>query len=47
MLHAEELDMTHPATNTPLRVSAPPPDDFFDEAKRRGIVIPGGQNDTV
>ncbi len=46
MLHAAELDMTHPATNTPLRVSARPPDDFFEEAKRRGIVIPRGQNDT-
>ncbi len=46
MLHAAELDMTHPATNTPLRVSARPPDDFFEEARRRGIVIPRGQNDT-
>jgi 23S rRNA pseudouridine1911/1915/1917 synthase len=47
MLHAEELDMTHPATNTQLRVSAPLPDDFLEEAERRGIVIPRGQNDTV
>ncbi len=37
MLHAAGLDMTHPETNTPLRVSARPPDDFFEEALRRGI----------
>lgn len=47
MLHSAELDMTHPVTNTPLRVSAAPPVDFFDEAERRGIVIPRGQTDTV
>ncbi len=47
MLHAAELDMMHPATNTPLRVSAAAPADFALEAERRGIVMPGGQNDTV
>ncbi len=47
MLHAAELDMTHPMTNTPLRVSASPPDDFVEEAERRGIVIARGQNDTA
>lgn len=47
MLHSAEIDMTHPATNTPLRVSATPPADFLDEAGRRGIVIPRGQSDTV
>jgi 23S rRNA pseudouridine1911/1915/1917 synthase len=45
MLHSAELDMTHPMTNTPLRVSAPLPLDFFAEGERRGIVIAGGQND--
>ena len=46
MLHSAELDMTHPVTNTPLRVSAPIPADFLEEAERRGIVIPRGQGDT-
>jgi 23S rRNA pseudouridine1911/1915/1917 synthase len=46
MLHSAELDMTHPMTNTPLRVSAPLPADFLAEINRRGIVIPRGQTDT-
>ena len=46
MLHAAELDMTHPVTNTPLRVSAAPAADFLAETERRGIVIPRGQDDT-
>jgi 23S rRNA pseudouridine1911/1915/1917 synthase len=37
MLHAAELEMTHPLTNEPLRVAAPVPDDFRDETLRRGI----------
>lgn len=37
MLHAAELEMRHPLTNQPLRVAAPIPDDFRDEARRRGI----------
>jgi 23S rRNA pseudouridine1911/1915/1917 synthase len=37
MLHAAELEMTHPLTNEPLRVAAPVPDDFREEALRRGI----------
>lgn len=37
MLHAAELEMTHPLTNEPLRVAAPVPDDFREEAERRGI----------
>jgi len=45
MLHAAELDMTHPVTNTPLRVSAPLPADFLAESGRRGIVIARGQDD--
>ena len=45
MLHSAELDMTHPATNTPLRVSAPPAPDFVSEAERRGIVMVRGQSD--
>lgn len=43
MLHAAELEMTHPLTGQPLRVAAPLPEDFLDEAGRRGIVIGGGQ----
>jgi len=37
MLHAAELAMTHPVTNQPLRVVAPPPEDFLAEARRRGL----------
>lgn len=37
MLHAAEIAMTHPLTNEPLRVTAPLPDDFLDEAERRGL----------
>ena len=37
MLHAAELEMTHPLTNAPLRVTAPLPDDFVQEATRRGL----------
>ena len=38
MLHAREISMTHPLTNEPLRVAAPPPEDFRDVAAARGIV---------
>jgi len=44
MLHAVELEMMHPATNKPLRVTAPLPDDFRDEMAKRGIVLPQGHN---
>ena len=37
MLHAAELKMRHPLTNELLRVTAPLPDDFRDEARRRGL----------
>ena len=37
MLHAAELEMMHPLTNERLRVAAPVPDDFREEAQRRGI----------
>jgi 23S rRNA pseudouridine1911/1915/1917 synthase len=37
MLHAAELEMTHPLTNQPLRVVAPVTEDFRSEALRRGI----------
>jgi 23S rRNA pseudouridine1911/1915/1917 synthase len=37
MLHAAELEMTHPLTGQPLRVAAPLPEDFREEAGRRGI----------
>ena len=39
MLHAAELEMTHPLTNERLRVVAPLPDDFLAEMRRREIVI--------
>ena len=41
MLHAAELAMPHPLTNAPLRVAAPPPDDFRQAADERGIVSRG------
>jgi 23S rRNA pseudouridine1911/1915/1917 synthase len=37
MLHAAELEMTHPSTGQTLRVAAPAPEDFREEAGRRGI----------
>ncbi|HEX2061877.1 MAG TPA: RluA family pseudouridine synthase [Thermoanaerobaculia bacterium] len=37
MLHAAELEMTHPTTGQQLRVVAPVPADFREEAERRGI----------
>ena len=37
MLHAAEIEMTHPVTNEPIRVTAPTPDDFREEATRRGL----------
>jgi 23S rRNA pseudouridine1911/1915/1917 synthase len=39
MLHAAEIAMSHPLTNEPLRVAAPPPDDFVNEAERRGLAV--------
>jgi 23S rRNA pseudouridine1911/1915/1917 synthase len=44
MLHAVELEMMHPATNKPLRVTAPLPGDFLEEIEKRGIVLPSGHN---
>jgi 23S rRNA pseudouridine1911/1915/1917 synthase len=44
MLHAAELEMTHPLTNKPLRVAAPLPADFLDELRRREIVLREGHN---
>ena len=37
MLHAAELEMTHPMTGQRLRVAAPVPGDFREEAERRGV----------
>ncbi|MEO8378560.1 MAG: RluA family pseudouridine synthase [Acidobacteriota bacterium] len=37
MLHAAELEMMHPLTNQTLRVTAPVPEDFRDEARRREV----------
>jgi 23S rRNA pseudouridine1911/1915/1917 synthase len=39
MLHAAGIELTHPLTNQPLRVVAPLPGDFVQEARRRGIAI--------
>jgi 23S rRNA pseudouridine1911/1915/1917 synthase len=41
MLHAAELAMLHPLTNEPLRVAAPPPEDFLAAARERGIMSEG------
>lgn len=41
MLHAAELAMLHPLTNEPLRVAAPPPADFAEVARERGILSEG------
>lgn len=41
MLHAAELAMMHPLTNTPLRVSARPPEDFVAAAIERRILSRG------
>ena len=40
-LHAAELAMPHPLTREPLRVLAPPPDDFQQAAEERKIVSRG------
>jgi 23S rRNA pseudouridine1911/1915/1917 synthase len=37
MLHAARLEMTHPLTHEELRIEAPAPADFREEAARRGI----------
>ena len=37
MLHAATLELRHPLTGQPLRVSAPLPDDFRKEAEHRGL----------
>jgi 23S rRNA pseudouridine1911/1915/1917 synthase len=44
MLHAAELEMTHPLTGEQFRVAAPIPRDFLEEAERRGI-RPTGRTD--
>ena len=37
MLHAAELEMTHPLTNQQFRVAAPVPEDFCEELRGRGL----------
>jgi 23S rRNA pseudouridine1911/1915/1917 synthase len=37
MLHAAELEMTHPLTHQQFRVVAPVPEDFRKEARSRGL----------
>ena len=37
MLHAATLELRHPLTGQLLRVAAPIPDDFREEAERRGL----------
>ena len=39
MLHAAELAMRHPVTNEPLRIAAPIPQDFHEEAARRRVTV--------
>ena len=41
MLHAARLEMTHPLTGASLRVEAPLPDDFLEEAARRSLRVAG------
>jgi 23S rRNA pseudouridine1911/1915/1917 synthase len=36
MLHAATLELRHPLTGQVLRVAVPPPEDFQEEAKKRG-----------
>jgi 23S rRNA pseudouridine1911/1915/1917 synthase len=45
MLHAAELEMLHPSTGQILRVAAPAPDDFLEEAQRRQIASRGEDMD--
>jgi 23S rRNA pseudouridine1911/1915/1917 synthase len=40
MLHAAALAMVHPLTGQPLRIAAPLPDDFLEEAERRRLIRP-------
>ena len=40
MLHAAGLEMRHPLTGQIFRVAAPVPQDFRDEADRRGLSLP-------
>jgi 23S rRNA pseudouridine1911/1915/1917 synthase len=40
MLHAAALELAHPLTGQPLRVVSPVPDDFREEARRRGLHSP-------
>jgi 23S rRNA pseudouridine1911/1915/1917 synthase len=40
MLHAAELTMRHPVTGADLSITAPLPDDFVAEARKRGINPP-------
>ena len=48
MLHAAELALTHPMTNEPLRITAPLPTDFLEEAEGRGIAVrTGGRVDPL
>jgi len=39
MLHAATLELKHPLTGELLRVSAPLPDDFREEAERRDLTV--------
>ncbi len=39
MLHAAELELTHPRTGQRLCVRAPLPTDFLEEARRRGLAV--------
>ena len=43
MLHARALSITHPATNEPLRVESPLPEDFVEACAGRGIAVKRSQ----
>ena len=40
MLHAWQLAFRHPVTNVPMKIVAPPPEDFMDALKTLGLPMP-------
>jgi 23S rRNA pseudouridine1911/1915/1917 synthase len=47
MLHAAALELRHPLTGQLLRVAVPPPEDFQEEAKRRGLALAAHRHDRL
>jgi 23S rRNA pseudouridine1911/1915/1917 synthase len=39
MLHSESVELPHPVTRELLRVDSPLPEDFVEEARRRGVPV--------